>query len=263
MNTPLITIITPSYHAAATIRATIDSVLGQTWQPLEYIVIDGGSTDGTVDILKEYGGKIRWTSEPDHGIYDAMNKGIRLAAGDYLLFLGADDTLAAPQTIEQVVKEIQNAGSPDLWCGQVKMFSADTGMVKINGKTLSQVDAAAGEMPPHQGIFARSRSLREHPFNTRYRICADRDFFLWAWFSGKTIRFGDTIVADYGTQGTSNFSFRGIGENLRILREYDPSAPIRRLACKRYAKLTALFILHHCGLLRTVRRLMGRWHTAG
>ena len=93
MNTPpLITIITVAYNAVKDIENTILSVLNQTYPNIEYIIIDGGSTDGTLDIIKKYEDKISyWVSEPDKGIYDAMNKGIVKANGDYLFFLGADD----------------------------------------------------------------------------------------------------------------------------------------------------------------------------
>ena len=91
---PLITIITVSYNAVRTIENTILSVLNQVYLDIEYIIIDGGSTDGTLDIIKKYQEKIAyWVSEPDKGIYDAMNKGIEKATGDYLFFLGADDIL--------------------------------------------------------------------------------------------------------------------------------------------------------------------------
>lgn len=90
-----ISIITATYNSAATLRSTFDSILRQTYRDIDYIVIDGGSTDGTIDIIREYeprfGGLIRWISEPDHGIYDAMNKGIRMAKGDVVGILNSDD----------------------------------------------------------------------------------------------------------------------------------------------------------------------------
>ena len=107
-----ITIITVSYNAAATIEQTISSVVHQDYPNIEYIIIDGGSTDGTIDIIKRYESYgIRWISEPDHGIYDAMNKGIRYATGDYLYFLGADDWLCN----NEVILSIRTQGFLFIW----------------------------------------------------------------------------------------------------------------------------------------------------
>ena len=93
-NITKISIVTVSYDVAGTIEQTISSVVNQTYENIEYIIIDGGSTDGTVDIIRKYEDKIAyWVSETDRGIYDAMNKGIDVATGDYIYFLGADDIL--------------------------------------------------------------------------------------------------------------------------------------------------------------------------
>jgi glycosyltransferase involved in cell wall biosynthesis len=101
---PLITIVTVVYNGAADLERTILSVLGQTYKNIEYIVIDGGSTDETLGIIKQYGQRIDyWVSEPDLGIYDAMNKGIRLATGRWLNFLNASDSLFQESTIANVV----------------------------------------------------------------------------------------------------------------------------------------------------------------
>ena len=90
----IISIITVSYNAVKTIEQTISSVVNQSYSNIEYIIIDGGSTDGTVDIIKKYEDRIAyWVSEPDGGIYDAMNKGIKVATGDYIQIIGADDFL--------------------------------------------------------------------------------------------------------------------------------------------------------------------------
>ena len=94
MNTPKITIITVSYNCVDTIEKTILSIINQTYSNIEYIIIDGASTDGTVDIIKKYQDRITyWVSEPDNGIYDAWNKGIKASNGEWISFVGADDIL--------------------------------------------------------------------------------------------------------------------------------------------------------------------------
>lgn len=104
-----ISLITVCFNCAATIRTALESVLRQTWRDIEYLVIDGGSTDGTVDVIRKYErefkGRMRWVSEKDRGMYDAINKGIRMATGDVVGILNADDVLAADDVIERV-KEV-------------------------------------------------------------------------------------------------------------------------------------------------------------
>mgnify|MGYP001033420933 FL=1 len=102
----LISVVTVSYNAVLTIEQTILSVINQTYPNVEYIIIDGGSTDGTVDIIKKYADKIAyWVSEPDKGIYDAMNKGGLKATGDFIQFLNAGDWFENEHVIEKIFKD--------------------------------------------------------------------------------------------------------------------------------------------------------------
>lgn len=102
MNLPLVTIVTPSYNQAQFLRATIESVLNQNYPALEYWVIDGGSTDGSVDILREYSGRLNWISEPDNGQTDAINKGFQRSSGQILMYINSDDVML-PGAIWKVV----------------------------------------------------------------------------------------------------------------------------------------------------------------
>ena len=107
---PKITILTASYNAAATIEQTIVSVVYQDYPNLEYIIIDGGSTDGTIDILKKYEKDgLRWISEPDRGLYDALNKGVGMASGEYIEVLGGDDALTDYHVISRVVQKMKRS----------------------------------------------------------------------------------------------------------------------------------------------------------
>lgn len=103
-----ITIITATYYSERTLRDTMESILSQTFQDFEYIVIDGASKDGTLDIIREYeprfGGRMRWISEPDKGIYDAMNKGFAMATGDVIGILNSDDFFTSNDVLESVVE---------------------------------------------------------------------------------------------------------------------------------------------------------------
>lgn len=118
MTNPTFSIIIPSYNQASTIRATLDSVLGQTYAQREVLVIDGGSTDTTPAILDDYADQLAYAlCEPDQGIYDAMNKGIARATGDYLLFLGTDDRLHDEQVLADLAEGIRTHQQPDILYG--------------------------------------------------------------------------------------------------------------------------------------------------
>ena len=110
-----ISIVTITYHAARTLQRTLDSVLSQTYPHIEHLIIDGASKDDTLRIAEQYQAASRHEviiqSEPDRGLYDAMNKGLQKATGDYIVFLNAGDSLYAPDTIQTVVKSAQNADS--------------------------------------------------------------------------------------------------------------------------------------------------------
>jgi hypothetical protein len=174
---PKISIITVTHNAVHTLQATLDSVRAQDYPDIEHIVIDGGSTDGTIDIIRRNPDRFAyWTSEPDGGIYEAMNKGLAKATGDWVLFLNADDTLHDAHAVSRVFAA---AGRP--WAGKLVIY----------GDSVMHVDAANTrlrrskplrtirfKMPfTHQGVFVSAGLLRERPFDTRYRLACDYDFF--------------------------------------------------------------------------------------
>lgn len=116
---PTFSIITITYNAVRLVEQTLLNVLSQSYPNIEYIVIDGGSTDGTVDIIRRYeSGLAYWVSEPDKGIYDAMNKGLQKATGDYVWFINAGDTLCSSDTVQSVVSRLQKRKAlPDIIYG--------------------------------------------------------------------------------------------------------------------------------------------------
>lgn len=126
---PLVTIITPSYNQGAYIRATIESVLSQDYPNIEYLVIDGGSTDETVNILREYEGRLTWVSEPDNGQSDAINKGFRQANGDILAWLNSDD-IYLPGAVSESVAILQANGDVDLVYGDIQLIDANGAVIK-------------------------------------------------------------------------------------------------------------------------------------
>lgn len=207
-----VTIITVCRNHAKELEKTIQSVENQTWQKKEYIVIDGASTDETLEVIQQHGDSItQWISEPDQGIYDAMNKGIRLAQGQWVIFMNAGDTFASTDTLQRVFQESQEA---DVIYGDV-----------IKGEHVKKAE------PPHnahrmffchQSAFVKTSCLREFPFDTTHRMSADFKQIKQLYLSGKTFRQLDFPVAVFDTQGVSNTSrSAGLYDNIRVIRETD------------------------------------------
>jgi glycosyltransferase involved in cell wall biosynthesis len=176
MNPPLISVITPTFNSGAKIAATVASVLSQRKGLYELLVIDGGSTDNTLVHLRAQGPELRWLSEPDEGIYDAMNKGIRLTSGEFLYFLGAGDRLL-PGVLEAVAAEIRKLPSqgetsrPTLLYGNVGSGCSRPYDGRFNRFKLLRRNIC------HQAIFyQRSVFERLGFYNTKYRLLADWEF---------------------------------------------------------------------------------------
>ncbi len=123
-----VSIITPSLNQADFIERSIQSVLGQQWSPLEHIVVDGGSTDGTLDILEKYNGQLRWVSEPDKGQSDAVNKGIRTATGDVIGWLNSDD-IYYPGAVKLAVEFLTAHPELDAVYGLANYIGADDSVI--------------------------------------------------------------------------------------------------------------------------------------
>ena len=214
-------VVTATYNAVKTLRQAVESVFAQNYPAVEYIIIDGGSTDGTVDILRAYSSRLAyWISEPDAGIYDAFNKGIRAATGDYIYFLGADDCLYDSNVLSRVADALDDT---------VDVFSA--GVYVVNHVKLERFagneharDASSfdGKMIPHQGMFVRTSLLRERPFDTSFRLLGDYDFFLECYYD-KTInfRYADFPIAYYSSEGVGSSSGRlNLEESRRVWKKF-------------------------------------------
>lgn len=200
-----ITIITASYNAKKTIRQTIESVASQTYPNIEYVVIDGGSNDGTVDILREYTDKISfWTSEADSGIYDAFNKGVTHATGDFIQFLGADDCLVDDKIIEIVADEL--ADGIDVLSATAWAVDERSGLQHhlTNAHAVDKKNFN-GMMIPHPGMFVRKKILEKYPFDISYKIAADYLFFLTCYYD-VSVKFKYTgfPVVFFSNQGISS-----------------------------------------------------------
>lgn len=168
-------------NAENVLEQTIKSVISQTYKEIEYIVVDGASTDYTLDIIQKYAKifPITYISELDNGIYDAMNKGINFATGEYIQFLNAGDKLYQDDIVEKVVHNIENKKA-DIYYGNI-MYVYNDGHEAIRkyGKWCSKkIYDYTGDCINHQAIFAKSKLLKENKFDTSYKICADREWMM-------------------------------------------------------------------------------------
>jgi glycosyltransferase involved in cell wall biosynthesis len=218
---PILSIITVVYNNVSDIERTLLSVLNQTYQNIEYIVIDGLSTDGTLDVIYKYEGLIaRIISEKDKGIYDAMNKGLKTAAGDYVIFINSGDEFFDAETVAAVFASADDA---DIYYGETEMINAA-------GQSLGQRRHKAprkftwrefkyGMSISHQAIYIR-RSIIE-PYDSRYQMSADIDWILRAAKKAKSIVNVNRYVAKYLVGGMSKTKHRiSLTERFNIMKEH-------------------------------------------
>ncbi len=232
-------IITVSFNNAATIGDTLRSVARQTWPHYEHVIVDGASRDDTAAVVRKLAGpRTKVVSEPDRGIYDAMNKGCARAKGDVICFLNADDFYADDDVLANVAKMMEAEGL-DAVLGDVSFFHPDN-----PEKTLRRYDSGyfsparigSGWMPAHPAMFVR-RALYERvgPFRTDYRIAADFEWIARAFHDGR-VRYKHTpkVFVRMRTGGVSTRGLRSTitlnREILRACRENGiPTSPLRLL----------------------------------
>lgn len=181
-----VSIITVCYNSCKTIATTLESVRSQTWPFIEHIVIDGDSTDGTQNVINNNSSRIAYfVSEPDRGIYDAMNKGLAQATGDIICFLNSDDLYASPNVIARVVTQMNERNLEALY-GDVIFFNAalpDRTIRRYRSNNFTPKRLAWGWMPAHPALFMTADVYRRTGnFDIRYQIAADYDFIIRAFW---------------------------------------------------------------------------------
>lgn len=189
-----VSVITVCYNAEFGIEKTILSVLNQTYSDIEYIIIDGASTDGTIDIIHKYADKISYlVSEPDGGIYDAMNKGIKIATGEWINFLNAGDTFYYSTSIENAFSHDVLPEIDVLYGYQVHNYEYG----KFVRKRLPLTFFNSGMPFGHESSFVRAEVMKRIGFDTNFRIAADYNFFFKLYVSGNKFQPVDAIVTDF------------------------------------------------------------------
>lgn len=219
MSLDKVSVITVCFRAEDVIERTILSVVGQDYPSIEYIVVDGGSKDGTVDKVKKYARNIsRWISEPDKGVYDAMNKGIEMATGDWIIFLNAGDYFHSNDVISRFTKEIKE--DTTIAYGLIHYFTTEQefDMEYIPIEKMSFLDPI-----PHPATMTRLSYHKDHLFDISFRSSGDYDFFYKAYFDDKVkFQFIPLVMTDYDNSG-------GLSkDNLDLIWEENKRVWIRR-----------------------------------
>lgn len=220
-----ISIITVSYNSGATIADTLRSVAQQTHPDIEHIIIDGGSKDDTLAQIETHGRHLsRVVSEPDRGIYDAMNKGLALASGEFVGFLNADDMLATPGTLAAMVAAMQ-AGCDALYGDLVYVDAKQTDQIVRHWLSGDYEPSRLrfGWMPPHPTFYIRRSVLGGMRFDLRYRIAGDYDFMLRCLNSpALRVSYLPQVLVHMRNGGASNHSLKAMwqksSEDLAAMR---------------------------------------------
>lgn len=205
---PQISVITVSYNAVNTIEETILSVINQTYSNIEYIIIDGGSNDGTIDVIKKYSDKItHWISEPDKGIYDAMNKGASIARGEYIQYLNASDRIYDKHTISNIVKEI-SAKSSDIYYGDI-IIEKRFGIYHFRPDSLDRFNNSFPIY--HPSTWIKREILLHEKFDTNFKIAADFNLFRTLYYKNRSFTYIPIIFTKF--EGYNGISSTAIYKN--------------------------------------------------
>lgn len=231
---PLVSVVTVAYNALEPLRRTLDSVRAQRWDAIEHIVIDGGSTDGTIDLLSARDREIAlWRSEPDRGIYDAMNKGLAQAIGEYVLFLNSGDVLRG-----RLLFPGQDFGR--LLPVRALNFWGRSRLLRLR-------DIRLGMPYCHQGVLFKNQELV--PFDTSLRISADYEFFL-----ANLARAGLRAPCNTGS-GCVEYDTTGVSSTLILERDVEAAQVVRR----RFGRYHWSRFWFRQGAKLAVRWLVARW----
>lgn len=192
---PLISVVTVCFNAAKCIVPTVKSVVNQTYTDYEYIVIDGGSTDGTLDVIKSFSNRINvLISEPDNGVFEAMNKALKHARGEWICFMNAGDSFYSSSVLQQVASYMLNP---------LIMLYGDTEYVRVSGKKIevaAPVRYIHKNMPTsHQSFFVRTEMARETGFNLKYRYASDYNmvYHLFQEYGAERVAHVPVTVSSY------------------------------------------------------------------
>jgi len=207
-NNPLVSIITVTYNAEKVLEPTIQSIINQTYPNIEYLIIDGNSKDGTVDLIKKYDDKIAfWQSEKDSGIYDGMNKGLQAATGDYVWFMNAGDLIEAPHTVAQIM---QAANDADVLYGETNLINEAGKVLGTRSQLttrklpaqLTPQSLGMGMVVSHQSILVKKAVAPL--YDSRYQCSADIDWTIRCLQQSSVVKNTGLVLSRFLTGGFSS-----------------------------------------------------------
>lgn len=180
-----ISVITATYNRCSTLATTFESILSQDYTDYEYILVDGGSTDGTIELIRHYeprfGGRMRWISEPDRGLYDAMNKGIRMATGEVVGILNSDDFFSAPDILSTIAEAMSDSSIDAIYADVHFVRPSDLSMPVryYSSRSFRPSAFRFGYMPAHPSFYARRKLFEQYGYySLDYKLSADFDLML-------------------------------------------------------------------------------------
>ena len=239
-----ISIITITYNSASSLQRALDSVQCQTYKDIEHVIIDGASTDGTCALIEAYAKQhknVKWVSEKDNGIYDAINKGIRQATGDVIGFLHSDDVLYSPDSIGQIATAFEQDNA-DVVYGDLQYMRGNKVVRRWKSNTFNPRALKDGWMPPHPTVYVRREVYQKvGEYDSWFRISADYDMLLRIFTAGYKTHYIPEVLVCMETGGASNKNTKArlskTMEDYIVLKKNHVGAGYLTVACKQLRKI--------------------------
>ena len=239
-----ISIITITFNSAKTLKRALESIQHQTYADIEHVIVDGASTDGTREMIESYAKahkNVRWVSEPDDGIYNAINKGIKIATGDVIGFLHSDDVFNSADSIEQIAHAFDESGA-DIVYGDLQYVRAGKVVRRWQSNAFHPRSLKYGWMPPHPTMYVR-REVYEQvgPYDEWFRISADYDMILRLFQADYKTHYIPSVLVSMETGGASNKDTKArlskTQEDFLVLKKNHVGAGLLTVACKQLRKI--------------------------
>lgn len=239
-----ISIITITYNSVKTLPRALESVQSQTYSEIEHVIVDGASTDGTRELIEAYAKKhknVRWVSEKDDGIYNALNKGIRMATGEVVGFLHSDDVFYSAESIEKIATAFADSNA-DVVYGDLQYVKGGKVVRRWKSNVYNPCSLKYGWMPPHPTVYVRREVYKQvGPYDEWFRISADYDMMLRILKAGYKTYYIPAVLVCMETGGASNKDTRAhlskTQEDFIVLKKNHVGAGYLTVACKQLRKI--------------------------